>query len=180
VAAAPKSQSIITGMSQLKELLLSQIAYSAWATGQLLSACSGLTADQLDRGLGASHSSIIQTFCHVYDCERVWMRRLIGSRDEQLLPAGPAPELTFGFLVQSRPALWQTYFDWIQSAKEAELIEVLATVLPDGKLVSVPRWQILLHTVNHSTLHRGQVVTMLRTLGIKPPNTDLTAYWLTV
>ena len=166
-------------MSQLKELLLSQIAHSAWATGQFLGACSGLTADQLDRGLGASHSSIIQTYCHIYDCERVWMRRLIASSGEQRLPPGPAPELTFGFLVQSRSALWQTYFDWIESAKEAQLAEVLTTVLPDGKPVSVPRWQILLHTVNHATLHRGQIVSMLRTLGVTPPNTDLTAYWLT-
>lgn len=165
-------------MSQLKELLLGQIAYSAWATRQLLGACSALTADQLDQDLGASHSSLIRTFCHFYDGERVWLRRLIGTSDEQRLPSGPAPELSFGFLVQSWPALWQTYFDWIESAKEAELTEVLATVLPDGKLLRVPRWQIVLHTVNHSTLHRGEIVTMLRALDMKPPNTDLTAYWL--
>jgi len=34
---------------------------------------------------------------------------------------------------------------------------------------AVPRWQIVLHAVNHSTLHRGQIVTMLRTLGLQPP-----------
>ena len=167
-------------MSQLKQLLLSQTAYSAWATSQLLGACSALTADQLDHGLGATHCSLIQTFCHFYDGERVWLRRLIGTSDEQRLPSGPAPELSFGFLVQSWPSLWQTYRDWIESAKEAELTEIISTVLPDGPLLRVARWQIVLHAVNHSTLHRGQVVTMIRVLGIKPPNTDLTAYWLTV
>jgi uncharacterized damage-inducible protein DinB len=167
-------------MSQLKELLFSQIAYSAWATSQLLGACSALHADQLGRGLGASHSGILQTYCHIYDGERIWLRRLIGTGDEQRLPSGPAPELTFGFLVQSWPSLWHTYRDWIESATDADLKEILSTVLPDGNLLRVPRWQIVLHTVNHSTLHRGQIVTMLRTLGVKPPNTDLTAFWQTL
>ncbi len=167
-------------MSLLKQLLLSQTAYSAWATSQLLGACSALTANQLEHDLGTSHSSLIQTFCHFHDGERVWLRRLIGTSDEQRLPSGPAPELSFGFLVQSWPSLWQTYRDWIESVKEAELTEIISTVLPDGNLLLASRWQIVLHTVNHSTLHRGQIVTMLRTLGVKPPNTDLTAYWLTV
>jgi len=32
---------------------------------------------------------------------------------------------------------------------------------------------LLLHLVNHSTYHRGQITTMLRQVGITPPSTDL-------
>jgi uncharacterized damage-inducible protein DinB len=32
------------------------------------------------------------------------------------------------------------------------------------------------HVVNHATLHRGQVVGMIRQLGIAPPATDLLFY----
>jgi uncharacterized damage-inducible protein DinB len=32
------------------------------------------------------------------------------------------------------------------------------------------------HVVNHSTLHRGQVVGMIRQLGMVPPSTDLLFY----
>jgi uncharacterized damage-inducible protein DinB len=32
------------------------------------------------------------------------------------------------------------------------------------------------HVVNHATLHRGQVVGMIRQLGIVPPTTDLLFY----
>jgi uncharacterized damage-inducible protein DinB len=31
--------------------------------------------------------------------------------------------------------------------------------------------------VNHSTYHRGQIVTMLRQLGAKPPTTDLILFY---
>jgi uncharacterized damage-inducible protein DinB len=33
------------------------------------------------------------------------------------------------------------------------------------------------HLANHSTYHRGQVVTMLRQLGAAAPSTDLIAYY---
>jgi uncharacterized damage-inducible protein DinB len=32
------------------------------------------------------------------------------------------------------------------------------------------------HVVNHATLHRGQVVGMIRQLGVAPPPTDLLFY----
>ena len=37
-------------------------------------------------------------------------------------------------------------------------------------------WELVQHVVNHSSYHRGQVVTLLRQLGAKPPATDLVAY----
>jgi uncharacterized damage-inducible protein DinB len=39
--------------------------------------------------------------------------------------------------------------------------------------------QIVLHLVNHGTLHRGQVMGMIRQLGIAPPGTDLMRYYMT-
>lgn len=32
------------------------------------------------------------------------------------------------------------------------------------------------HVINHATMHRGQVVGMIRQLGIDPPSTDLIFY----
>jgi uncharacterized damage-inducible protein DinB len=43
-------------------------------------------------------------------------------------------------------------------------------------LYSLPLVQQMLHVVNHATLHRGQVVGMMRQLGITPPPTDLLFY----
>jgi uncharacterized damage-inducible protein DinB len=165
-------------MSQLKQLLLAHIGYSAWATHQVLEACSSLTVHQLDKGLGASHSSILRTFRHIHDGERVWLRRLI-EVDNESLPRGSAPEHSFEFLVQSWPELWAGYRQWLEAASDDDLTLELSTVLPDDAIFRVPRWQIVLHAINHSTFHRGQIITMLRSFGVQPPNTDLTAYYAT-
>jgi uncharacterized damage-inducible protein DinB len=171
-------------MSQLRKLLLAQTDYSAWATRLVLDACSSLTPDQLDSELGASHSSLLRTFRHIHDGERVWLRRLI-EVDNERLPPGPAPEHSFEFIVQSWPELWRGYREWIEAVSADELMEEISTLLPStvlagGAELRVPRWQIVLHAVNHSTFHRGQIITMLRALGATPPATDLTFYCLTL
>ncbi len=37
--------------------------------------------------------------------------------------------------------------------------------------------QMFRHFINHSSYHRGQVVTLLRQLGATPPSTDLIVYY---
>lgn len=166
-------------MSHLKQLLLAQIDYSAWATGQMLNLCSRLTPDQLDSELGASHSSILRTFRHCHDGERVWLQRLVEAKNERL-PPGPAPEHSFEFLVQDWPKIWRGYRQWLESASEADLTFVLPTLLPNDACLRFTRWQIILHVVNHSTFHRGQIVSMLRTFGLPLSATDITSYNLTL
>jgi uncharacterized damage-inducible protein DinB len=171
-------------MSQLKGLLLAHTGYSAWATRQLLDACSPLTLDQLDRDLGASHTSILRTFRHIHDGERVWLRRLV-EVDDVHLSSDPAPEHSFELLVQYWPEMWRGYGEWIESASDDDLTCEISTVLPstvfpNEENLHTPRWQLVLHAINHSTFHRGQIVSMLRSLGVQPPETDLTSYRLTL
>jgi uncharacterized damage-inducible protein DinB len=165
-------------MSQIRELLLAHIGYSAWATRRVLQACSSLTGEQLGRDWGASHSSLLQTFRHSHDGERVWLRRLI-EVDSDRLPPGPAPERSFEFLVQSWPELWEGYRQWLETASDDDLTCEISTILPDDAVFHAPRWQIVLHVINHTTFHRGQIITMLRGFEVQPPNTDLTAYYAT-
>ncbi len=162
-------------MSQLQQLLLAHAGYSGWATNQILAACAPLPANQLDRDFGGSHTSILRTLRHIHDSERVWLRRLM-DLDGERLPPGLPPEPTFQFLVESWPELSKGYRQWLESASDPDLTEKTLTILPDGGEFRVPRWQIVLHAINHTSYHRGQIVTMLRSLGVQPPNTDLTCY----
>jgi uncharacterized damage-inducible protein DinB len=165
-------------MSALKQLVLAQTNYTAWATRRVLNACSSLSLDQIESGLGASHSSVLGTLNHIYDGERVWLDRL---KEDGVwrLPEDPAPGRSFEFLVQFWPELWLGYRQWIDPVSEADLTHEFTTLLPAEKQLRGPRWQIISHVVNHSTLHRGQIVTMLRTFGLKPPNVDFMSFYVT-
>jgi uncharacterized damage-inducible protein DinB len=161
------------------QILLSQVDYSAWANQLLLSACSILTPEELDRDLKASHTSILQTLRHIYYTERVWLRRL----QADALPPGieignqqhfrdPDPEPNLDQLKQAWPAVSDGLHKYVESMSDTEI---------DGELrgidCAILRWKLLLHSVNHSTLHRGQITSMLRQIGKQPPNTDLFSYY---
>jgi uncharacterized damage-inducible protein DinB len=86
-------------MNIVKQALLTDTDYSAWANQQLLDACSALTDEELDCALGASHGGVIRTLRHIYYAERVWVKRLRANSlpplhevGDQRLFRDPAPE----------------------------------------------------------------------------------------
>jgi uncharacterized damage-inducible protein DinB len=162
-------------MQELRDHLLRQADYSRWATGELLRACAALAPHELTKQLGASHSSIVQTLCHMFDAERVWLARLEGERDGAL-PAGYAPQLDFDALVSSWPNMSAAWRRRIAETEDPALSEPLSTMLPGGNLWRHSRAEIVLHVTTHASLHRGQIVSMLRALGRTPPTTDFTAF----
>ena len=172
-------------MSQLKQVLLDDIRYTAWANQVLLNSCSTLSPVQLDRDCGASHSSILKTFRHIYYTERVWLQRLVADALPPLVETGdqrlfgdPPPEPSLEELMQRWPAVWLGLCEWIEAATDDAFIAQMATRTPDGGEFRLTRWEIITHAVNHSTIHRGQIITMLRALGAQPPNTDMFSFYL--
>jgi len=172
-------------MSQLKQVLLTDIQYTAWANQELLSSCSPLSPVQHDRDLGASHSSILKTLRHIYYAERVWLRRLVSDALPPLVEVGDqrlfgdrAPEPSLEDIAQRWPEVWQGLSKWIEAADDEKLTGKMSTRLPDGGEFHLARWEILAHAVNHSSIHRGQIVSMLRALGVQPPNTDMFSFYM--
>ena len=163
-------------MTIAKQALLTDLDYSAWANQLLMDACSALTAEEMDRDLGASHGGVIRTLRHIYYAERVWVKRLRANSlpplhevgDQRLFGDAP-PEPDLEALKTSWPEVWTSVREWFEHLPEAELDCELSCRLPNGGELRIARWKILLHMVNHSTLHRGQVIGMLRQLGQHPP-----------
>jgi uncharacterized damage-inducible protein DinB len=166
-------------MSLAKQLLLTDVRRSAWADQRLLDGCAALTAEELARDFRISHTSILATLCHCYDGERVWLDCLQTTADlgTWLLPQGPAPELSFDALRQKWPQIWDGYDRWLEGAPETGLEVELTVQLPERD-ARLPRWKILRHVLEHSEMHRGQVVGMIRMLGHQPPATNPMDYFL--
>ena len=154
-----------------KELLLSDVHYSAWANQRVLDACAVLTAEEIGRDLRISHNSVLSTLCHIYDGERVWLDCLRTTVDgaSWRLPQGEAPEFSLDDLRQYWPKLSEGYHLWLEDLSETGLSVEVIVQLPGEAEPSLPRWKILRHVLEHSTLHRGQIIGMIRMLGHTPP-----------
>jgi uncharacterized damage-inducible protein DinB len=164
------------------QVFSSDIRYSSWSNRQLLDACSKLTAEELQRDRGLSHSNILTTLQHICDAERVWLDclRTTAAGGNWTLPPGPAPKLALTELEQKWPDLWRGYESWLGELPNAahDLEAELFVKIPDGRVARFTRWHILRHVLDHSQFHRGQVIGMIRSLGHKPPAINRGDYWL--
>jgi len=157
------------------QALLYLVDYSVWADQQLLSACTVLTPEEQSLDLGSSHIGVSGTLRHIYDSERFWLSQF---RKGELVPLAefanprrfpPAPpEPNLNNLQQRWREVWEGLHNYVEILPEAEFALELHAI--DW---SIPRWKLLLHVVNHATLHRGQVMGMLRQLGKQPPTNDI-------
>lgn len=163
-----------------KQLLCDDLRYSAWANQSLLEGCSALTAQELDRDLRISHASILATLRHLYDGERIWLLCLTTTPDlgAWRLPTGSPPEPAFEAVRQNWPEVWDGYRCWLEDLPEASLEVELMIQFPGGVDRPLSRWKILRHVLDHSLMHRGQVVGMIRMLGHPPPAINRTDYYL--
>jgi uncharacterized damage-inducible protein DinB len=149
-------------------------AYNRWANAQVLTSISGLTDEQLTRDLGASHRSIRDTLAHILHWEWGWLQRWTPTPQSRTFSAETLPDvaaLKAGVrIVESAQA------ELLESLTDGRLAGVVGYVNGRGETWAYPLWQQLYHVVNHSSHHRGQVVSMIRQLGCEPATTDFLAF----
>jgi uncharacterized damage-inducible protein DinB len=124
---------------------------------------------------GNSFLSVRDTLAHILGAEWIWLERWQGRLSRALLDAADFPTL------QTLESRWETVehdqMQFIETLTPQRLGEELAYFNQKGERYSYPLWQQLVHVVNHSSYHRGQVTTLLRQLGAEVVNTDFLVYY---
>jgi uncharacterized damage-inducible protein DinB len=155
----------------MKELFVQYAAYNSWANSLLLTVIASLSEEQQKAEIKSSFPSLYKTALHMLDAESIWWQR-IKLQERIIIPSenfvGNMKELTAQVLRQNTQ--WQ---EWITNTNEAMLQHEFIYFNLKKERFKQPTFQMLLHLFNHGTYHRGQLVTMLRQLGIeKIPQTD--------
>jgi uncharacterized damage-inducible protein DinB len=153
--------------------------YTEWANGLALSAAAALSDEHLRRDFSISHRSIFGTLLHMAGAEWIWFERWhgrspAGKEAWSLWTTNSCADLAglnqrWGDLVDRRA-------QFISELDEPRLTAELSFKLLSGDASSMRLVDQMHHVANHATLHRGQVVGMIRQLGITPPATDLLFY----
>jgi uncharacterized damage-inducible protein DinB len=153
--------------------------YTEWANGLAMNAATELSDENLRRDFQISHGSIFGTLLHMAGAEWIWLERWHGRA-----PGGKeAWSLWKGESCADLTTLnerWRDVVDrrtrFISELDELRLAAELPFKLLSGDPSSLPLVDQMQHVANHATLHRGQVVGMIRQLGLAPPSTDLLFY----
>lgn len=155
----------------MKEILKQLAAYNLWANKKLTDCILALPEEKHEQELSSSFPSLYKTLLHMWDAESGWWQRMklyervVFPRDQF---SGSLAELVAAYAKQSK--LWE---EWIGAASDAALEHVFLYQNTKQEQFKQPVYQMILHVFNHGTYHRGQLVTMLRQLGVeKIPGTD--------
>lgn len=149
--------------------------YNAWANRRVLEGCSGLSIEQLAQQVGGSFGSLRNTLAHIIDVEWLYLERWLGRAPASLPNAESYAD--FGSLSARYETVTRDFEKSIRALNDAELNRVVEFKNTKGTLYRHPLWEMLVHLVNHSAYHRGQVTVLLRAVGAKPLATDMIVFF---
>lgn len=158
----------MTGSAAIARQML---IYMLWADRVILRALREVTPDDLLRDTGSSFPGLLQTVAHIAGAEKIWLARFIGTALDPLPTEHDFTELIPLLVSWEETAAGIEAF--LAGLTDEQLEATLAWSNSRGETFNRPLWQPVFHLANHSTYHRGQIVTMLRQMGYAAPGTDL-------
>ena len=149
-------------------------AYNSWANNHIFDALVALPEDKYMQDLKSSYGGIHGTLVHIVAAEKIWLERFTGETNPPLIQNPPKS-------LQDLKMVWEKVgYDtakWLGGMTDKRLQETFTMKTLKGDTFVHIFWQAFQHVVNHSSYHRGQIVTMLRQLDVKPPTTDLIKFY---
>jgi uncharacterized damage-inducible protein DinB len=159
-----------------KQYFIQLADYNVWANNVVCSWIDKINDEQWNIQIESSFNSIYATVLHVAGSEKLWSERLDSM---------PTTDILFNTFKGSKSALariWKEVSEGLRSClenfDENILTENLSYKNTLGKAFTLPYYQLFAHVFNHSTYHRGQLVTMFRQAGFTEiSSTDMTTYF---
>jgi uncharacterized damage-inducible protein DinB len=150
--------------------------YTEYANGLALDAAEKLTEEQRRYDFKSSHGSIHGTLVHIAGAEWLWLQRWKGTSHPRIWTADDFADVA---ALRSR---WRETDaerrELLENLTDEKLRQDLSYKNLKGEPFTFTIVEQMQHVVNHSTLHRGQVVGMIRQLGVQPPAVDLLYYMI--
>lgn len=158
----------------MKNILLLYLKYNLWANNIIADLISQKALNLLDKEIPNSFPTLRKTLLHIWDAENIWLTRL----NDLLITDWPSrdvskhSEVLSNFIKQS-----EDFIAFVETKDEAWLNTNCTYTNIKGENFSQPVFTIIMHCMNHSTYHRGQIICMLRQFGLENlPSTDLITY----
>lgn len=148
--------------------------YNVWANQRI---CTWLSQVEIkvDTELISSFPTLRKTLYHLWDAQFIWLARLNGDAPNTW-PShhfkGTLSEAIHG--IQENSMAFVSFIESLDASEYQRSVEFKSL---DGTSYFNTTEEIIQHVMNHSTYHRGQLITMLRTVGFTAvESTDFIRY----
>jgi uncharacterized damage-inducible protein DinB len=156
----------------LPKLMRRYAAYNLWANQQMAKWLDGATEEAFNREIESSFKSLKTTVSHIWNAEYLWLQIMKGEEVAKS-PAkdfeGNKDQFLKAWLLES-----EKFSEYLNGMTSKQFQDHRPSSSGKGAMRMVDMIQ---HCLNHSTYHRGQLITMGRQAGLAdPPRTDFIYY----
>jgi len=156
----------------LGDFVKNYIDYNLWTNLALIRWLGSKPAALLEQEVSSSFPSICLTLHHMWKTQAYWFSIINGKKDFKEEEYSPALDKVLAGLIEQSARI----ADFVKAMSEADFQE---EVLVESQWFSceLSTFEYIMQLVNHNTYHRGQVVSIGRSLGFTDaPNTDYNFY----
>jgi len=165
----------------LKEYMLKQVDYHAWANTQLFNRIKELPNYEtiFTEQIQSVFPSIKDTFAHIYVTDQVWLHILHGKSMNEAIQDRESlrteiENKSFLELEEMFDNMAKQYIDFLITIEDVNAVFVIENPYV-GKL-ETSILELVQHVVNHGTYHRGNITAMIRQFGHSSTMTDFVLY----
>lgn len=146
----------------MKPYFLKLYEYNYWCNKRVLDA---LTSQQVD------DEKILSLMGHIVAAQFLWLYRIKGLPPAQVKLWG---KYTLPQLISMAEEIGTEWLAFIRETEDFNRELTYKNYTGDPYVTNVE--MIMIHLVNHSSYHRGQIAMQLRQKGFEPINTDFITY----
>jgi uncharacterized damage-inducible protein DinB len=153
-------------IDQIKEL----VHYNLWANKRLIHWLQSNDTALLTKECASSFSTIVATVNHILEGQ-LFYYCILKEQPLERLWGNSIEEIFNGLIEQS-----EVFVNYLKGQKSLNEFRSVKTKNLDGNF---HQFELIQHCMNHSTFHRGQIITMGHQLEFKKaPSTDLLFYFI--
>jgi len=147
-------------------LLLRKARFMHWGDKRVLAAAKAVDEAEYYRDRGISFGSLHNLLVHAMGAQWIWLERWKGNSPPRLVNHTDYP--TREGLQDSWPVLHGEFYDFIAAQTPQSLGRAVTYKNSRGMEFTLPLEELILHTLDHGTYHRGQVNTLIKLAGGEP------------
>lgn len=151
--------------------MLTLVEYNQWANNRLMRRAANLSSKQLTAACWLSGGNLMNTLIHLADAQYSWR---VACR-EGSLPGKRLSEEDFAGVKALRAYLKEedgALIEYVTSLDETALNETIEFRWSQARPRKRTLWHVLVHVVNHGTIHRSEIGQYMDTIGRSPGNMD--------
>ncbi len=142
-------------------MLQRYLEYNLWANTRLVDNIKAVPAEEISALPLAPFGSIYDALRHIVGAENIWLERVRGQSPSDFMGITEGKTLNELLdMLAARSNEWVQYFE----TNPSSLTGTFTYATTKGDQFTQSTQDVVMHVVNHSTYHRGQIMSALRSV----------------